>query len=441
IRDEWLNYVRLAGIGLLLGFGFWSHQMIVVYAAVICLLWMLQSPEWRQIHRILPPAVWPFVTLALGGMVVSAFFSAACEPQASFQEIITIAQLLLLTVVGWSLIGFGWVSTRRNVILRGTAVLGASFLMGNYPQWRALLLGNGSAENALTASCPTGLADRGFLLITEIIPHVWGASWLVRDGAPPISWLETIISIFAMPLMVAAVGFFIWHWRYILGALLTLRPIVEDDVKIILVGALFVIPILLAAFGGNTVDVLSTRYLLLTWQAGAIVVGWFVMYISRRANWLGVAAAAVLIIQIGAGYMALGERWESGRFEPQEVAQLERFLVENSVYGGYADYWDTYTLNFLMNERIVFTPMNGVDRYPRYTNIVTDMSARAYILPREFVRNEDPNLDLLIAQLQANDLPAGFANGQALADLHNANLLERDQIANWDVWIIKESSP
>lgn len=438
IENTFLNYVRVFAVGVLLGLGFWSHQLTVVYAAVIFLLWLLQSAEWRRIYVKVPTLVWPFVTGLLTVLVIIAFFTTGCQLLNQQFDWTTIARLALLAIVGWTGVGFLWVSDREAFLQWGGGIFVLGGLIGSAPQWLSFLLGGIGSEAALVPSCPTEVPERGYLLMTEILPHLWGASWFVRDGigAPIYEWL---ISAVAMPLIVIATLFFVWYWRHILGAIVSLRPLVKDDLKIVLVGLLFSLPIVLALLGGNTVDVLSTRYLLMTWQAGTIVLGWFAVHVSRETDisWSGVGLTAVLLLQIGVGYVALGERWDARRFEPTAVAQLEQFMVDNSVYGGYADYWDTYALNFLMSERVILTPITGLERYQRYNNIVTDMPTNAYVFPRDYIEAGDVDIDVLIAELNSDNLPAGMPYTQVVSSLQDKQVIQREQVAYWDVWIVR----
>lgn len=438
IENTILNYGRLFAVGALLGLGFWSHQLTIVYAAVVALLWLLQTPEWRRIYLLAPTFVWPTATVGLTFLVVVSFFTASCQFLGQPVDWTMTGRVVLLAVLGWGTVGFFWVSGRKSLLQWGGLTFLAGAMIGNFPQWFAVLAGQTRGEAALVPSCPTGIPERAELLATTVLPHLWGASWLVRDGvsAPFYEWA---VSAIALPVAAAAILFFVWHWRHILGAVVMLRPLVHDDIKIVLVGLLLLLPLILALLGGNTVDVLSTRYLLMTWQASTIIFGWFVVYIMRTTSvsWSGAAIIGVLLLQIGMGYIALGERWDAHRFEPAAVAQLEQFMVDNSVYGGYADYWDTYALNFLMSERVILTPLTGLERYQRYNNIVTDMPTSAYVFPRDYIESGNDDIEVLITQLNSDQLPAGRPYSQVIDTLQSKQVVQREQVAYWDVWIVR----
>ena len=45
-------------------------------------------------------------------------------------------------------------------------------------------------------------------------------------------------------------------------------------------------------------------------------------------------------------------------------------LPRKGIRGGYAEYWTAYKLTFVAQEAIIIAPVDGVDRYPRYTEFV-----------------------------------------------------------------------
>ena len=45
-------------------------------------------------------------------------------------------------------------------------------------------------------------------------------------------------------------------------------------------------------------------------------------------------------------------------------------LKEQGIRGGTLEYWTSYKLTFLSGETLIFTPSNGIDRYPPFTAFV-----------------------------------------------------------------------
>src|SRR3972149_7842727 len=69
------------------------------------------------------------------------------------------------------------------------------------------------------------------------------------------------------------------------------------------------------------------------------------------------------------------------RYDTQQVEVLERYLAENGVRYGYADYWGAYTLDFLLEEGVILAPFNGIDRYLPYSRAVGSAPKLAYVFP------------------------------------------------------------
>lgn len=56
------------------------------------------------------------------------------------------------------------------------------------------------------------------------------------------------------------------------------------------------------------------------------------------------------------------------------IATIE-CLKRNGIRGGYAEYWTAYKLTFVAQEEIVIAPIDGIDRYPPYTEYVRSLPA------------------------------------------------------------------
>jgi hypothetical protein len=109
--------------------------------------------------------------------------------------------------------------------------------------------------------------------------------------------------------MLAAVLYFLWHWRYIWAAVFTLRPLAADDVKILLPVLLFVLPLALLWLNGSPLDSLATRHLLPMWQGGTVLMAWGVVRLAREwRNWAAVGLLLVVGYQL-LGYIALANLW------------------------------------------------------------------------------------------------------------------------------------
>ena len=70
---------------------------------------------------------------------------------------------------------------------------------------------------------------------------------------------------------------------------------------------------------------------------------------------------------------------DQSRLSPSE-RKLVKFLEDEQLYFGYANYWDAYRLTFLTHERIVISPRHGQRlRYKPYDQLVKNSKKHFYI--------------------------------------------------------------
>jgi len=191
--------------------------------------------------------------------------------------------------------------------------------------------------------------------------------------------------------------------------------------------------------GGNTTDLYSVRYLLITWQASVMMLAIFFERMLKRvgAVFMVFLLSAWLLQIVFVGYVRLHRWWRYGYYDSGSVRELEGFFEENSVRTGYADYWLSYTLDYMTDERLVVAPYNGVDRYPRYTLVVGAQPIQAYILPGGGVSQEDAQVDDLLQYIDSHQ-GAGPARSEVVDRLSSQIVLKRRAVANWDVWLVAD---
>jgi hypothetical protein len=175
--------------------------------------------------------------------------------------------------------------------------------------------------------------------------------------------------------------------------------------------------------------------------SGSVIFALLLAFVVQR---LGRAALVGLIVfgMVVSGFHLRDARnnWPAARYNSQNVAALEQYLQQQGVRVGYADYWLSYTLDFLTQERLVIAPYNGIDRYPPYTEQVGRAPVRAFIfwhadLPPELRTGTD--FAALLQQSQAQGLDV-FPHVAAQTAQHT--VLERQSIGGWDVWIVTTPS-
>ena len=128
---------------------------------------------------------------------------------------------------------------------------------------------------------------------------------------------------------------------------------------------LIVAPIMFLA-SGAFIDAQSYRYLMPLHAALPVVYAVGIEAVSRVSRIAGVALLTALV-----AVFALQQADWYRRLQPdREARAIIDCLDAAGARAAYADYWLSYKLTFLTGERIIVAPVNGVDRYPRYTAFV-----------------------------------------------------------------------
>lgn len=452
IADRRLHLLRVVGLGVVLGIGNWSHQLMLVYMAALALVFLLGSPEWAALlgrfegwcARVLRLPARELILLALlaaGALVVLGFFSAACEPVATYARIETGARALL--ALGGAAVGLALfaVSARRRQLLGHGALLLGGALLGTAPQWLGWLVLRYPTKSSILPSCPTSIPTRVRLVLGDVFPSALGLL--------PVSDLPTRSAVvqagWVLLLVITAATLLLWLWRTreALWAAVTLRPLTPEQRLPALLNLVIGISTVLALVGSNTVNVYGVRYLLLVWQFGTIVFAVMLaeLWPRRRAVGLALTAAWIgLIILLNTGITL--ERWPAQHqfFTDQSVGALEQYLAGQNVRYGYADFWDGFTIDFLTQERVVVAPFNQMDRYPPYTARVGAAPVQFYL----FVAGQGPAGGGQIGDLVDFLTLKGPAKASApafpwvLERLQKQRVVQRDRVANWDVWIVAD---
>lgn len=446
---NWYYYVRLFALGLIIGLGVWSHPMILIYIAGLSLGYWLQTPEWANLYqqlssyqlpnfKLTATKLLPAMVLSVVGLAVVAFFTNGCEPQVTWAIGQNVARLLLGVTIATLLVMFFAVSKRRWQLVGMGLTLGVGFSLGNFPHWQARLLYQFGGSGALLPSCPDQLFERGYLVGNELIPTMWGVPALTTLLTLPLDYMLLWLAAFLI-LSVASL-YFVWTQQVTLCKMITLAPILPSERKTVVVIFLFIFPIILSILGSNTVDLLSVRYLLITWSASSVIVALFISRLTLKAAWVSKLLLGFLIVQIGFNNLIMiGSRWQANRtfYAPAAVAELEEFFTKNQVHGGYTDYWLAFTLDFLTAERLTLAPYNGKNRYPAYSEQVKSLPVQAYIFPVGRISAQGDQINTLIAGLSHNE-SAGPMYPWLLERLHQQVVLKRQKVAHWDVWLLSQ---
>ena len=441
-----------AGMGLLIGLGAWSNQMIVAYVAALGIIAFLASPEWNALYARLESLsqehvhiplreYFPVVVLGVAGTAVLAFFSSGCQPVWQFEKVESIARAMLALLglaLGLSALRF---SKRRTRIVMNGGALALGTGVGYSPVLFDWLVNGNSPVSVIRKSCPTNAVSHIELLVKEILPGIWGIPTLGNLVSLPASMMVLWVGIIG--LVCLALAAYVWGHRTELWRLIAFSPLDGPSQPYLVVSLLLVIPVVLSVIGSNTIDVDSARHLLVTAEASSIVFALFLIDLSRRLPKPGIPILVFWVFFVGLTNLNYSsQHWpiKFSRYDPDRVEMLESYLRGEGASKGFADYWGAFTLDFITAERITLAPYNGLNRYPPYTRAVKAAPVRAFVFPGSNSPGPGGQLEELIAFLQeaSPESGEGAAFPWIIDSLRAESVVERRTVADWDVWIVAE---
>jgi hypothetical protein len=356
----------LFGIGLVAGLGLWVHQLFVVYLLPVLSIHTLRSEWWargdlgrpKKVAVFLGALAVLYLTLGLIAFVTGGF----SIPLASHTISATAPQKLFRIAVG-----FAGLAVLAHVLSRTTAARARAFGSRYWPLATGVCFGylpvvlySVLVEMARSPVRIGDLADLAHAapdIIGNIVPILAGFKLATTERlAVPLAT--------AVPAAAALAGY-LWINRGRLARFLRLSSkdasIAGDffPLFVLFVPALFVI-------GGVYIDTQSYRYLI-PWYAG-VSVAWATGALTLTKERRRLAAAVVVAI-------AAVHSWQQWLWYQKLVPDSQSLvtidcLKRNGIRGGSAEYWTSYKLTFLSLEEVIIAPIDGVDRYPRYTEIV-----------------------------------------------------------------------
>ncbi len=444
--------VRAAGVGVLAGLGLWANNTMILYLAAIGLVVFLCSPEWRETYArlsqfvdrvvMIPLAEWmPVLVTGVAGLGVLTFFSGACSPEGLYATIGSIARTILVVLcLGLAGLTF-WHSRRRRQLGLEIGVTTVGFAAGYSPLLYQWLTKGIPPYWAVYPSCPEGAASRAKLLVKEILPGLWGIpsynELKQMAGAPLVAWLAVL------GLTVAAFGLFLWWNRAIAWRVMAFKPLDSISRPIGIIGLFFALPILITILAGNTIDIYSIRHTLMATQGSAVILAIFLVWLTTKSRWIGVVVSAAWLVFVGYNNLAYANtNWlvKFTHYEPGGIAQLEHVLQENNVKYGFADYWGAYTLDYLIEEKTIIAPYNGLDRYLPYTRAALSAPKLAFVFPTS--NSPQPtgtmnDLQLFLADAD-NPIGEGAAFRVIRTKLAGQRVTQTVRMGVWDVWIVSD---
>ncbi len=431
-----LKWLRYGLIGFLLSLGMWLHPMMVIFLGAIYIPKVLSSPTYAVIYeklkrrRLISSVHGVFFALSLI-LLALIVFSSGCHSIVwpILRYIVAIAWLISVVVLLKTVSGTIYIFLRTQwfVILTG----GVGVLLGGIPVLSYIYANSKLPSSAILPSCPTGVPRRLFVVLEQVFPVLFGSE---------VHWWHTweiVLALFLVGLGIAICTWALYKVKYILVAVFLLRPIERKDVFSVVIALLFLFPIILAVLGNNTVDFASSRYLLLTWLATAVMFGRALLAIKKK---LLVACLLVVVFSLHL-YTLIGYRNSQyqiiTRYDPHYLSRLETVIKENSLEGIWGDYWLSYNLDYLLEERILFVPNNGVNRIPEYVPAISDKQRVGLLFWNDDRATTFATLKDLLPVLAKRSVLGGPLRPDAIAILKNYHRVDVLHVGHWIIWVLE----
>ncbi|TKJ42300.1 hypothetical protein CEE37_01070 [candidate division LCP-89 bacterium B3_LCP] len=449
--------VRIFLIGIIFGLGVWIHPMIVYYILPIGTFYWLQMPEWSILRKRLaefisakinfsPNTLFFGLSLFAFLLIVVTFFTSGCKPQDLFVKLRILTLIILFGLISTTVLLLFFNSKRRKQLIGSSTLLMSGLTLGNFPLWGAWFFLGVVHSPRTVSSCPIQILDRANAVFGEILPSMWGLPFFSEtfylDVIHSSVWSKPLVNIvFWMIVLVNLVfflGWFFWSERKLLWSLATMSPLPKASQGAAIFSLLFGVPLIVALLAGNTdIGISAMRYVVVSWQAGSAILAISMSHVFNSSKILARMLIGIWAIQIIFGNLFyVGNIWSQQKDwnSHMTISALEEFFNENQVEGGYADYWISYRVNFLTEERIIIAPYNGVDRYRPYTNKVRELPLQAFIFHVDSISTNTSEVEAMIDYMNT-DFGFGVAKTEIIAKLPDMSFIKRQQVSHWDVWL------
>jgi hypothetical protein len=348
---EWL-----AVAGLILGLGFWTHQLIVIYLLPLAVM-LLANGEGRRAldlprpHKgVIALAAVAALYLALavvafttGGFTIDAGGVAigARAPQKMARIAVGIAAIAVVIHLA---IATSRAAKRR--FARQTWPAAVGFCAGYLPV---------IIYSVLVEPARSPARNANLMQLVGATPDIAGNILPIMAGFKIATTERLDIPLAAAIPAAAAVAAYLWSARATMTGMFFPLFVV-------------LVPVLFLASGAY-LDTQSYRYLI-PWYAGLAVAwagGSLVLAGGRRS------LASAIVAAIAAVHLWQQVLWYQKLQPDERSTALIGCLTRNGIRGGYAEYWTSYKLTFLSNETIIVAPTDGLDRRPAYTAFVRSL--------------------------------------------------------------------
>lgn len=380
-RKKSISYLFL--LGLVIGIGWWTSQLIVFFLIPIFLFFLTNTRLWKTLQNW--SIVWKVIVLRdLNLNRFLKFFLAAIN-----LCLLTYGVILIVSMLNSFLSG--------NVIQREIKLLVILLVSGGYLNiflrkkrfWPirelGFLFGFSLGYLPVILFYLTGQAGRypgfGFaivplsrllknlsLLYRACLPEILGARFAFQSDFFLHYFSYYIVSIYA-----CGVIYLIYQNRQNILNLFKLKPCKNDARFFLLMVLLFTPMVFIASI--YPVDRHSFRYLLALYVVLPFLIGNFADLIRKISRIAFYVFLSSILFFFAYTHLSLYQALDKNNY----YDKLLTFLGEKEVTRAYANYGISYPVTFISKESIIVASYKSKDRYPRYTEVLREEKTPSYI--------------------------------------------------------------
>ncbi len=430
---------RLVLLGLLLGLALWLHPMTVIFIGASLLPKLLSSKVFLSVYQRSQQNKYVAILLKLLfllslGLAAILFFSSGCHGVVWIIIKYLVLFLWLLAILILLSANLGLVLTWLRCQWKQIVCLCLGSLLGGFPILVYINQNWKFPSTAILASCPTGIPRRLGVITMQIFPVLFGTE---------VEWwhdMRILLALFLTLVGIVSLIYFFYHHKKAVVNSFLLEPVSKEKTSFLVVSWLFILPIVFAALGNNTFDYASSRYLILTWLACSVFFGIFLEWIKSKFV-RGSCLIAILSIHVfSLVNYTLAQYQIITRYDDHYLGRLEEVLDENGLNALWADYWLSYNLDYLFNERILFVPSNGVNRIPEYVAQISSQNRVGMIFWNDDRAATFSTLDELTPILLRRSVYGGPLRTEVstiLGNYHKADILH---VGHWIIWVLEKNN-
>jgi hypothetical protein len=344
---------QLLAIGFILGFGWWAHQLFVMYLIPLGIILAIRGEWWKRREFRQPNRLGMTLT-AIGGFYLAlgimAFVTGGFSLRVGSAAISATAPQKMIRIAA----GILTIAGLTQLVSRATSVQARTALWRYWPIAAGLVIGYAPALVYAVLVGPPRSPGRVIdaRRLIQASPDIVGNIVPILAGFKTGTTERLAVPVVAAVPGAAALAAYVWSTRHVLSK--EFFPLF-----VVFVPVFFLV-------SGAYLDTQSHRYLI-PWYAG-LSVAWANGSLTLARERRRIASAIVAAILAVHAWQQVSW-YRQLQPDTQSIAMIE-CLKRNGIRGGYAEYWTSYKMTFLAHEDIIIAPTDGVDRYPRYTEYV-----------------------------------------------------------------------